>query len=41
MRSAVSAVKSRINQNERTIREFRLSKGVGLQVGEPLAASRA
>jgi circadian clock protein KaiC len=38
VRSAVTALKSRINQNERTIREFRLSKGVGLQVGEPLAA---
>jgi circadian clock protein KaiC len=37
VRSAVTALKSRINQNERTIREFRLSKGVGLQVGEPLA----
>jgi circadian clock protein KaiC len=37
MRSAVTALKSRINQNERTIREFRLSRGVGLQVGEPLA----
>jgi circadian clock protein KaiC len=37
VRSAVTALKSRINQNERTIREFRLSQGVGLQVGEPLA----
>ena len=37
VRSAVTALKSRINQNERTIREFRLSTGVGLQVGEPLA----
>jgi len=38
VRSAVTALKSRVNQNERTIREFRLSKGVGVQVGEPLAA---
>jgi circadian clock protein KaiC len=37
VRSAVTALKSRVNQNERTIREFRLSTGVGLQVGEPLA----
>jgi circadian clock protein KaiC len=37
VRSAVTALKSRTHQNERTIREFRLSQGVGLQVGEPLA----
>ena len=37
VRSAVTALKSRTNQNERTIREFRLSNGSGLQVGEPLA----
>ena len=36
VRSAVTAVKSRTSQNERTIREFRLSEGLGLQVGEPL-----
>ena len=37
VRSAVTVVKSRTAPNERTIREFRLSTGVGLQVGEPLA----
>ncbi len=38
VRSAVTAMKSRTSQNQRTIREFRLSEGLGLQVGEPLAA---
>ena len=36
VRSAVTAIKSRTSQNEHTIREFRLSEGSGLQVGEPL-----
>ena len=36
--SAITAVKSRTFQNQRTIREFRLTTGVGLEIGEPLAA---
>jgi circadian clock protein KaiC len=36
VRSAITAIKSRTAQNERTIREFRLSSGRGLQVGEPI-----
>ena len=36
VRSAMTAMKSRTHQNERTIREFRISEGLGLQVGEPL-----
>ena len=35
VRTAISAVKSRTNQNERTIREFKLGPD-GLQVGEAL-----
>jgi circadian clock protein KaiC len=35
VRTAISAVKSRTNQNERTIREFKLG-ATGLQVGEAL-----
>lgn len=38
VRSAITAIKSRTAENQRTIREFRLSEGAGLQVGEPLAA---
>ena len=37
VRSAITAVKSRTAQNERTIRELRLSAQSGLQVGEPIA----
>jgi len=37
VRSAITAVKSRAAENERTIREFRLSSRHGLQVGEALA----
>jgi len=37
VRSAIAAVKSRTAQNERTIREFRLSDERGLQIGEPIA----
>jgi circadian clock protein KaiC len=37
VRSAITAVKSRTAQNERTIREFRLSAESGLQIGEPIA----
>ena len=37
VRSAVTAVKSRVAENERTIREFRLSGRDGLQVGAALA----
>jgi len=36
VRSAITAVKSRTAQNERTIREFRLSDERGLQIGEPI-----
>jgi circadian clock protein KaiC len=36
--SAITAVKSRTFQNQRTIREFRLVPGVGIEIGEPLAA---
>ncbi len=36
VRSAITAVKSRTSQNERTIRELRLSSESGLQVGEPI-----
>ena len=36
--SAITAVKSRTFQNQRTIREFRLAPGVGIEIGEPLAA---
>ena len=38
VRSAITAIKSRTAENERTIREFRLSEGGGLQVGDPLVA---
>jgi circadian clock protein KaiC len=38
VRSAVTALKSRVAQHERTIREFRLSAASGLQIGDPLAA---
>ncbi|MDQ2780682.1 MAG: circadian clock protein KaiC, partial [Pseudomonadota bacterium] len=38
MRSAVTALKSRTAFNERTIREFRITREAGLQVGEPLVA---
>lgn len=37
VRSAITALKSRVSHNERTIREFRLSEESGLQVGAPLA----
>jgi circadian clock protein KaiC len=36
VRSAVSAVKSRIGENQRSIREFRLSSKQGLQIGAAL-----
>jgi circadian clock protein KaiC len=36
VRSAVTAIKSRVSENQRTIHEFRLSRGSGLQIGEPL-----
>jgi circadian clock protein KaiC len=36
VRTALSAVKSRTAQNQRTIREFRLSSGRGLQIGDAL-----
>jgi circadian clock protein KaiC len=36
VRSAITAIKSRTAQNERTIREFRLSSASGLQLGEPI-----
>jgi circadian clock protein KaiC len=39
--SAITAVKSRTFQNQRTIREFRLAGGVGIEIGEPLAAFEA
>jgi len=35
--SAVTAVKSRTFENERTIREFRISAAAGIEIGEPLA----
>jgi circadian clock protein KaiC len=35
--SAVTAVKSRTFQNERTIREFRISPSIGIEIGKPLA----
>ena len=35
--SAVTAVKSRTFENQRTIREFRISRHGGIQVGDPLA----
>jgi len=38
VRSAITAMKSRTAENERTIREFRLSSESGLQVGDPLVA---
>ena len=38
VRSSVTAIKSRVAQNERTIREFRLDPKFGLQIGRPLAA---
>jgi circadian clock protein KaiC len=36
VRSAITAVKSRVAENQRTIREFRLSREFGLQIGGPL-----
>jgi circadian clock protein KaiC len=36
VRSAITALKSRTSENERTIREFRLSVGAGIQIGQPL-----
>ena len=36
VRSAITAVKSRTAQNERTIRELRISADGGLRVGEPI-----
>jgi circadian clock protein KaiC len=36
VRSAVTALKSRVAENERTIREFRITKAAGLEIGEPL-----
>jgi len=36
LRSAITAVKSRTFENQRTIREFRLSREAGLQIGAPL-----
>ena len=38
VKSAITAVKSSTFQNERTIREFRLAPGIGIEIGEPLAA---
>jgi len=38
VKSAITAVKSRTFQNQRTIREFRLAAGIGIEIGEPLAA---
>jgi len=37
VRSSITALKSRIAENERTIREFRLTSGAGLEIGEPLS----
>jgi circadian clock protein KaiC len=37
VKSSITALKSRVAENERTIREFRLSGSEGLQIGEPLA----
>lgn len=37
VRSSITALKSRVAENERTIREFRLIGGCGLEIGEPLA----
>jgi circadian clock protein KaiC len=37
VRSSITALKSRVAENERTIREFRLSPDAGLQVGDPLS----
>jgi circadian clock protein KaiC len=36
VRGAVLAIKSRVADNQKTIREFRLSSQVGLQIGGPL-----
>ena len=36
VRSAITAVKSRTSQNERTIRELQLSAEGGLRIGEPI-----
>lgn len=38
VRSAITVVKSRTASNERTIREFRLSRREGLQIGRPIVA---
>jgi circadian clock protein KaiC len=37
VRSSITALKSRVAENERTIREFRLTAASGLQVGDPLS----
>jgi len=37
VRSSITALKSRVAENERTIREFRLTSAAGLQVGDPLS----
>jgi circadian clock protein KaiC len=37
VKSSITALKSRVAENERTIREFRLSGAAGLQIGEPLS----
>jgi len=38
VRSSITALKSRVSEHARTIREFRLSRQAGLQIGEPLSA---
>ena len=40
MRQAISVLKKRGGEHERTIREFRLGRG-GIQLGEPLGGSGA
>jgi circadian clock protein KaiC len=37
VKSSITALKSRVAENERTICEFRLSSAAGLQIGEPLS----
>jgi circadian clock protein KaiC len=37
VRSSITALKSRVAENERMIREFRLSSTSGLEIGEPLS----
>jgi circadian clock protein KaiC len=37
VRSSITALKSRVAENERTIREFRLTPAAGLEIGDPLS----